>query len=70
MKIDTCTYSNGDGQSIPLISNGQNNAALGGLVTINGLGTSNRYAEFDLHVFQIHDSDQGTFSCDMKLDPV
>ena len=34
------------------------------------ISEKNSIAEFDLHVFQIHDSDLGTFSCDMKLDPV
>ena len=59
--------SNTNGESLTLVSNGESNPLLPGLVH-KLISSSNHKDEFELKVFRLGDTNIGTFSCNLKID--
>ena len=67
LTIESCIISNTNGESLTLVSNGESNPLLPGLVH-KLISSSNHKDEFELKVFRLGDTNIGTFSCNLKID--
>ena len=66
LNIENCTFT-AQAETLSLVENGAVPGALSSLISLRA-SNINRQALFDFHVFQLGESSQATFSCDMLID--